>query len=119
MKKRFLSLMLVLAMMVGVFTPLIANAADAKKDETTESVTLHKMLMSKENLNIIGKKVTVNTANEEEKENKETKLVTEKKENVLKKLMEFTSLLNTIVGITLENLLLSKKKQEKIQYMVQ
>lgn len=28
MKKRFLSLMLVLAMMVGVFTPLIANAAE-------------------------------------------------------------------------------------------
>ena len=33
MKKRFLSLMLVLAMMVGVFTPLIANAADAVKKE--------------------------------------------------------------------------------------
>ena len=31
MKKRFLSLILVLAMMVGVFTPLIANAADEKK----------------------------------------------------------------------------------------
>ena len=33
MKKRFLSLMLVLAMMVGVFTPLIANAAEAVKKE--------------------------------------------------------------------------------------
>lgn len=41
MKKRFLSLILVLAMMVGVFTPLIANAAE----ETTETVTLHKILM--------------------------------------------------------------------------
>lgn len=33
MKKRFLSLMLVLAMMVGVFIPLIANAAEAVKKE--------------------------------------------------------------------------------------
>lgn len=78
MKKRFLSLIIALAMMVGVFTPLIASAAD----ETTESVTLHKMLMKKDNLNIIGKKVTVNTAAEGEEENKETKLVTEKKEVV-------------------------------------
>lgn len=44
MKKRFLSLILVLAMMVGVFTPLIASAAE----ETTESVTLHKILMDKD-----------------------------------------------------------------------
>ncbi|EFH93873.1 pilin N-terminal domain-containing protein [Finegoldia magna] len=46
MKKRFLSLIIALAMMVGVFTPLIASAAD----ETTNTVTLHKMLMTKENL---------------------------------------------------------------------
>lgn len=46
MKKRFLSLIIALAMMVGVFTPLIASAAD----ETTETVTLHKMLMTNENL---------------------------------------------------------------------
>ena len=46
MKKRFLSLMLVLAMMVGVFTPLIASAAD----EVTEKVTLHKLVMSKADL---------------------------------------------------------------------
>lgn len=42
MKKRFLSLMLVLAMMVGVFTPLIANAADAHKTD----VVLHKIELS-------------------------------------------------------------------------
>ncbi|BAG07605.1 pilin N-terminal domain-containing protein [Finegoldia magna] len=43
MKKRFLSLIIALAMMVGVFTPLIASAAD----ETTKTVTLHKILMDK------------------------------------------------------------------------
>lgn len=41
MKKRFLSLMLVLAMMVGVFTPLIANAAD---DQTAAKVKKEDML---------------------------------------------------------------------------
>lgn len=46
MKKRFLSLIIALAMMVGVFTPLIANAAE----ETTESVTLHKLMMTKDEL---------------------------------------------------------------------
>ena len=40
MKKRFLSLMLVLAMMVGVFTPLISSA----EGEKTEGVTVHKLL---------------------------------------------------------------------------
>ena len=55
MKKRFLSLIIALAMMVGVFTPLIASA----EGETTESVTLHKMLMDKGNLN--AKKVIVTT----------------------------------------------------------
>ena len=44
MKKRFLSLMLVLAMMVGVFTPLIASAAEASE---TKSVTVHKILLTK------------------------------------------------------------------------
>ena len=47
MKKRFLSLIIALAMMVGVFTPLITNAAD---EETTNTVTLHKLVMSKEEL---------------------------------------------------------------------
>lgn len=49
MKKRFLSLMLVLAMIVGVFTPLIASAAgeSTDKDAVTKTVTLHKILMDK------------------------------------------------------------------------
>ena len=48
MKKRFLSLILVLAMMVGVFTPLLTSAAD---DEKTETVTVHKILMDKTSFN--------------------------------------------------------------------
>lgn len=40
MKKRFLSLIIALAMMVGVFTPLITNAAD---DEHKTDVVIHKM----------------------------------------------------------------------------
>ena len=43
MKKRFLSLIIALAMMVGVFTPLLSSAADEK----TETVTLHKLMMDK------------------------------------------------------------------------
>lgn len=46
MKKRFLSLIIALAMMVGVFTPLLSSAAD----ETTETVTLHKLMMTKDEL---------------------------------------------------------------------
>ena len=48
MKKRFLSLIIALAMMVGVFTPLIANAAQAEGE--TETLTVHKILMTKEGL---------------------------------------------------------------------
>ncbi|OXZ36321.1 pilin N-terminal domain-containing protein [Finegoldia magna] len=44
MKKRFLSLIIALAMMVGVFTPLIASAAEATE---TKSVTVHKILLTK------------------------------------------------------------------------
>ncbi|VYT68401.1 Cna protein B-type domain protein [Finegoldia magna] len=44
MKKRFLSLIIALAMMVGVFTPLLSSAAEAKE---TESVTVHKILLTK------------------------------------------------------------------------
>ncbi|MFQ9981405.1 MAG: pilin N-terminal domain-containing protein [Finegoldia magna] len=47
MKKRFLSLIIALAMMVGVFTPLIASA----EGETTKTVTLHKILMDKDTFN--------------------------------------------------------------------
>ena len=46
MKKRFLSLIIALAMMVGVFTPLLSSAADEK----TETVTLHKLMMDKATL---------------------------------------------------------------------
>ncbi|MDU1399619.1 pilin N-terminal domain-containing protein [Finegoldia magna] len=49
MKKRFLSLIIALAMMVGLFTPLIASAEgeSTAKDAKTETVTLHKILMDK------------------------------------------------------------------------
>ncbi len=47
MKKRFLSLIIALAMMVGVFTPLIASA---EADGETETLTVHKILMTKEGL---------------------------------------------------------------------
>ena len=45
MKKRFLSLIIALAMMVGVFTPLIASADDETTlEQTTKSVTVHKLI---------------------------------------------------------------------------
>lgn len=44
MKKRFLSLILVLAMMVGVFTPLIASAAEPAQTEAHKTdVVVHKI----------------------------------------------------------------------------
>lgn len=49
MKKRFLSLIIALAMMVGVFTPLLSSAADENAQETTK-VYVHKMLMTKAQL---------------------------------------------------------------------
>lgn len=66
MKKRFLSLIIALAMMVGVFTPLLTSAAEpgetTKTEEKTEKVTLHKILMTKEDLQ--AKKVTVGTGDQ-------------------------------------------------------
>ncbi|MDU5742492.1 MAG: pilin N-terminal domain-containing protein [Finegoldia magna] len=52
MKKRFLSLIIALAMMVGVFTPLIASAEGESTDPNavTNSVTLHKLMMTKDEL---------------------------------------------------------------------
>ena len=56
MKKRFLSLIIALAMMVGVFTPLIASAEGevptplTEAEDVTREVIVHKILMSKENL---------------------------------------------------------------------
>lgn len=76
MKKRFLSLIIALAMMVGVFTPLIASAAEpgetTKTEEKTEKVTLHKILMTKEDLQ--AKKVTVGKG-----DNAVTKVVVQRK----------------------------------------
>lgn len=50
MKKRFLSLIIALAMMVGVFTPLIASAAEENAQQTTK-VLIHKILMEDKELN--------------------------------------------------------------------
>ena len=47
MKKRFLSLIIALAMMVGVFTPLLSSAADASETK----VRIHKILMDEKELN--------------------------------------------------------------------
>lgn len=44
MKKRFLSLILALAMMVGVFTPLLSSAAEANETK----VRIHKILMDED-----------------------------------------------------------------------
>lgn len=49
MKKRFLSLIIALAMMVGVFTPLLSSADD-EKDPTTIKVNVHKILISEDAL---------------------------------------------------------------------
>ncbi len=48
-KKKILSLIMALVMLVGVFSPLSALAAD-EKNEVTEKVTLHKLVMSKDDL---------------------------------------------------------------------
>ena len=52
MKKRFLSLIIALAMMVGVFTPLLTSAEGESTDPNavTNSVTLHKLMMTKDEL---------------------------------------------------------------------
>ena len=47
-KKKILSLIMALVMLVGVFSPLTALAAEAEK--VTKTVTLHKLVMSKEEL---------------------------------------------------------------------
>lgn len=49
MKKRFLSLIIALAMMVGVFTPLLSSAADGK-EPTKVKVNVHKILISQDAL---------------------------------------------------------------------
>lgn len=49
MKKRFLSLIIALAMMVGVFTPLLSSAADAT-EPTKVKVNVHKILISQDAL---------------------------------------------------------------------
>ena len=73
-KKKILSLIMALVMLVGVFSPLTAladtrqNEGDpdgisTKADAVTDTVTLHKMLMTKENVK--ARKVTVNTGTAE------------------------------------------------------
>lgn len=49
MKKRFLSLIMALAMMVGVFTPLLSSAAD-ETEHTKVKVNVHKILISQDAL---------------------------------------------------------------------
>ncbi|WP_295147541.1 pilin N-terminal domain-containing protein [uncultured Peptoniphilus sp.] len=58
-KKKIMSLIMALVMLVGVFSPLTALAEEAAndttaasdtKDEVTEKVTLHKLVMSKDDL---------------------------------------------------------------------
>ncbi|OXZ29518.1 hypothetical protein B9N51_01150 [Finegoldia magna] len=49
MKKRFLSLIIALAMMVGVFTPLLTSADDAT-EPTKVKVNVHKILISQDAL---------------------------------------------------------------------
>lgn len=74
-KKKIMSLIMALVMLVGVFSPLTAladtkqNEGDpdgisTKADAVTDTVTLHKMLMTKENVK--ARKVTVNTGTAEE-----------------------------------------------------
>lgn len=46
-KKKIMSLIMALVMLVGVFSPLTAFAAD---DDVTKTVTLHKLMMDKETL---------------------------------------------------------------------
>ena len=72
-KKKILSLIMALVMLVGVFSPLTAFADNANtpddknistdQDAVTKSVTLHKMLMTKENVK--ARKVTVDTGTAE------------------------------------------------------
>ena len=53
-KKKILSLIMALVMLVGVFSPLTTLAADGtvskEKDAVTNTVTLHKLMMTKEEL---------------------------------------------------------------------
>ena len=49
MKKRFLSLIIALAMMVGVFTPLLSSAAD-ETEPAKVKVNVHKVLISQDAL---------------------------------------------------------------------
>jgi len=53
-KKKILSLIMALVMLVGVFSPLTALAAE----ETTKTVTLHKILMDKDTFNAFTKGTT-------------------------------------------------------------
>ena len=64
-KFKFLTVLLALVMTLGAFAPFSARAEEeGKKEETTKTVTLHKLVMSKEDLgkwdsDAIEKKVTM------------------------------------------------------------
>lgn len=90
-KKKIMSLIMALVMLVGVFSPLSALAAGengtpltplTEAEEVTKSVTIHKMLLSKEDIKLKGRRVTVNIAKENEKDNYVTKFVVQKLEKV-------------------------------------
>lgn len=63
MKKKILSLLTAFAMVFGIiaapFTSANAADGDTALKQTTTSVTVHKILQTKDNLNFVGKKVTI------------------------------------------------------------
>lgn len=71
-KKQILSLILALVMVVGAFTPLTVFAGGSAtlddSEKTTKTVTLHKMLMNKENLNAKKVVITTTTTDQDGKE---------------------------------------------------
>lgn len=82
MKKKILSLLTAFAMVFGIiaapFTTASAdNANEPSSAKTTDTVTLHKILMTKENLNFKGKKVTITTGTGD-KATVESKVIIEK-----------------------------------------
>lgn len=79
MKRKILSLLTAFAMVFGIIAAPFtsAKADDVKKDETTESVTVHKILTSKGNLAFTAKKVTITTGKGEEATS-DSKVIVEK-----------------------------------------
>lgn len=82
MKKKILSLLTAFAMVFGIiaapFTSAKAAEGDTELDQTTKSVTVHKILMDKHNIN--AKKVTITTGSGESAKN-ESKVIVAKEED--------------------------------------